>query len=549
MIEIQLIGATQVSTPSRVFAGRDFGGLKPRRLLEILALELGAPVTKDRLADLLWEGEPPASWTATLEGYVSLLRGRLEPGVPARASVIRTVNGGYALDRDRVSVDRTTVRELVGRARSARAGVALPLLREALELGAGELLVGSAGAGWADTARQEHLLLRVEAATAAARHALHLGQAAVASALADEALALDPMAEEACRCAMQALWAQGRTSEALRRHADLRAVLSEELGVDPTPQTQAVLQQLLREEVAPVLPLQRRGTDRPLAVAGAPERTVDLLAGAIVMALRRTSAGVSNADDDPVLLAKIEDVLRHLRGEAVLERLALVVLTFRTGTAAERPPTYPGHGPGGLRRQDERVIAVRRRMRQARLRARTTSPGGSGGGAVRVDEQQCRARRWRRSGAARAHRRRPPHLRRAPGHGPGLPARHPLRRPRPVGRPGRRGGRAARARRRPRRRPPRPGRRPGPRGRAAPAAAAAAHRRADGVHRPGQHRPRRAGGRLRLPAQGGCPRRGAQRRAHRPRRSAAAAARHGARPGRPPAAGGGVRAASAEPPR
>ncbi|CAA9356074.1 MAG: hypothetical protein AVDCRST_MAG16-2664, partial [uncultured Frankineae bacterium] len=41
MIEIQLIGATQVSAPHATFAGRDFGGVKPRRLLEVLALDLG----------------------------------------------------------------------------------------------------------------------------------------------------------------------------------------------------------------------------------------------------------------------------------------------------------------------------------------------------------------------------------------------------------------------------------------------------------------------------------------------------------------------------
>ena len=314
MIEISLYGPTQVRTPSRVFAGRDFGGLKPRRLLEVLALDPGAPVSKDRLAELLWGGQPPASWTATLEGYVSLLRGRLEPGVPARASVIRTVNGGYTLDAERVRVDSATVRDLVRQARSARPGVALPLLQEALDLACGELLSGSVGLGWADAARQEHLLLRVEAATAAAEHALHLGRPALAASLADAALALDPMAEQACRCAMQALWADGRTGEALRRHADLRTVLSEELGVDPDPQTQAVLARLLREPTAPAIPAQRRATDRPLLVAGVPERTVDLLAGEIVLALRRTSSAGAAPDDDPELVDKLEDVLRHLRG-------------------------------------------------------------------------------------------------------------------------------------------------------------------------------------------------------------------------------------------
>lgn len=322
MIDVQLIGATQVRTPQQVFAGRDFGGVKPRRLLEVLALHLGTVISKDRLADLLWQGKPPASWMPTLEGYVSLLRGRLEPGVPARASVIRTVNGGYLLDGDRVRVDCCTVRELIARARSARAGAALPLLRQALELAAGELLASSTGVGWADAARQEHLLLRVETATRAAQHALHLGQAELAATLADEALSLDPLAEEACRYAMQGLWAAGRTAEALRRHAELRTVLADELGVDPTPQTQAVLAKLLRDDAPPVITPQRRGTDRPLALAGQPERKVDLLAGALVLALRRTSSAVADEHEDPELLDKLEAVLRHLRGGAVPEPTA-----------------------------------------------------------------------------------------------------------------------------------------------------------------------------------------------------------------------------------
>jgi DNA-binding SARP family transcriptional activator len=289
-------------------------------LLEVLALHLGAPVPKERLADLLWEGQPPASWTATLESYVSLLRRCLEPGVPARKSLIRTVSGGYALDPDRVEVDSTTVRRLVAQARPARPGVALPLLRQALELAAGELLLSSAGTAWAGAARREHLRLQVDTATTAAQHALHLGQPELAATLADSALALEPMAEEACRCAMRGLWASGRTAEALRRHSELRTVLADELGVSPAAQTQAVLTSLLRDEPPPLMLLDRRRTDRPLALAGAPERTVDRLAGALVLALRRTSAATVD-DDDPALLAKLEDVVRHLRGDAALERV------------------------------------------------------------------------------------------------------------------------------------------------------------------------------------------------------------------------------------
>lgn len=323
MLEIRLVGDTQVRTPTAVFTGRDFGGVKPRRLLEVLALHLGTSVSKDRLADVLWDGEPPASWTATLEGYVSGLRRRLEPGVPVRSSAIATVSGGYLLDPDpdRVHVDVHAARHLAAQARCARAGVALPLLRQALELASGELLADAGDPSWVQSARHDHLRLRVDAATQAAQHALHLCRPELAAALADQALSLDPLAEAACRAAMQALWASGRTAEALRRHAELRAVLADELGVDPTPRTQAVLAQLLRDEPPPAVPLQRRGTDVPLVAVGTPERKVDVLVAALVVALRRTSPA-EDSDDDPELVGMLEAVLRHVRGEGVLDRFA-----------------------------------------------------------------------------------------------------------------------------------------------------------------------------------------------------------------------------------
>ena len=60
MLEIRLFGATTASTAQGT-VGVDLGGVKPRQILEILAVSAGAPVPKDHLADLLWDGRPPRS--------------------------------------------------------------------------------------------------------------------------------------------------------------------------------------------------------------------------------------------------------------------------------------------------------------------------------------------------------------------------------------------------------------------------------------------------------------------------------------------------------
>ena len=77
--------------------------------------EAGRPVTKDQLAERLWEGAPPQSWLTTLEAYVSKLRRALAPGVPVRRSVVVTTSGGYRLDDERVSVDLIVFADAVRR--------------------------------------------------------------------------------------------------------------------------------------------------------------------------------------------------------------------------------------------------------------------------------------------------------------------------------------------------------------------------------------------------------------------------------------------------
>lgn len=60
----------RVLTPSR---------RQERCLLGVLLLEANASVPTDRLASLLWDGSPPGRARATLQTYVSRLRGLFDP--------------------------------------------------------------------------------------------------------------------------------------------------------------------------------------------------------------------------------------------------------------------------------------------------------------------------------------------------------------------------------------------------------------------------------------------------------------------------------------
>jgi SARP family transcriptional regulator, regulator of embCAB operon len=106
-----------------------------------LLLRLGAPVSKGELIELLWDGRPPGKAQATLEGYVSMLRRRLQPG-DTKTVPLRTATGSYVLDPDLVEVDLVRVRfnQLVDKADESAPAEAYPLLAQALKLASAPLL-------------------------------------------------------------------------------------------------------------------------------------------------------------------------------------------------------------------------------------------------------------------------------------------------------------------------------------------------------------------------------------------------------------------------
>jgi hypothetical protein len=111
MIDIKLFGTTVVDDGTSQVAGTALGGVKPRQLLEMLATELGNPLSKDLLAERLWEGKPPATYIATIESYVCVLRQHARLG-RGRTAALATTTSGYLLDPEQVSVDLVQVREL-----------------------------------------------------------------------------------------------------------------------------------------------------------------------------------------------------------------------------------------------------------------------------------------------------------------------------------------------------------------------------------------------------------------------------------------------------
>ena len=264
-IRVRLFGATTVVLPDGSSVS-DLGGIKPRQVLEMLALSLGAPVSKDRLVEQLWEGNPPRTYMATLESYISLLRRRMGVG-RGRDSALATTSNGYLLDPALVSVDVVEFRALVDQglstgtaaagtsaAAGASAAAGLGELDAAIRMVGGELLASEPYADWAAHERTLFGSQYLQACNRAAGYALQAERPHVGVEMARRAIGADEMSETSWQLLIRALSATGARSEALRAYLDLRRMLVESLGAEPSAASRALYLDLLAQDRAEAAP-------------------------------------------------------------------------------------------------------------------------------------------------------------------------------------------------------------------------------------------------------------------------------------------------------
>lgn len=245
MIAISLFGHTTVEVDGAVPPPRLSG--KPRQILGILALEAGAPLPKERLADLLWDGCPPAGYVGTLESYVCVLRRALGLG-PGRGAVLATTPDGYALrPGPDVAVDYVRFRDLARRATEATGATAAGLANEAVDLLQGELLADVPYADWAVRAREVCERLVEELCTHGAQHANASGDHATAARLARLVVDRGVTREEAWHQLMLAWWLSGQRGRALDVYAALRELMLDQVGEEPGAETYELYLAVLRD--------------------------------------------------------------------------------------------------------------------------------------------------------------------------------------------------------------------------------------------------------------------------------------------------------------
>lgn len=237
-MEISIFGYLSVCDAGRRLGPGDFGGRKPKQLLELLLLARGRLVSKEVLGDALWPSKEPKNVAATLDTYVCVLRQHLFTDRLNARQVLVTMPNAYRLVADDLGLDVDRFDSLTQRSeRASCRRERLRLLEEALALANGDVLEDEPYASWAEPDRALYRERIGRARVAAARDALV--ECAPANALrhADAALQTTPFSEGAYRIIMLANYVLGHEDLAHAAFTRCREVLGHQLGVDPTSET------------------------------------------------------------------------------------------------------------------------------------------------------------------------------------------------------------------------------------------------------------------------------------------------------------------------
>ncbi|WP_410567364.1 BTAD domain-containing putative transcriptional regulator [Amycolatopsis sp. cmx-4-61] len=245
---LRLLGPVELVLDGRSL---DLGGPRQRVVLAVLGLNANRVVPVEQLIDAVWGTAPPSTARGQIQICISALRKLF--GDAGRPDAITTRPPGYVLRLGADEVDSLRFASLVADSREqaerGKPADAAALLREALELWRGPALadIPSDPVRRSATVLEEQRLAAVEARIrldlALGRHREVIGEL---QALVGE----HPLRERLHGFLMLALYRAGRQAEALEAGRRARALLVEELGLEPGQELQDLEQAILRRDAA-----------------------------------------------------------------------------------------------------------------------------------------------------------------------------------------------------------------------------------------------------------------------------------------------------------
>jgi DNA-binding SARP family transcriptional activator len=240
-MEFRILGPLEVVDGGRVLP---LGRGRQRALLAILLLRANEVVAVDHLIDDLWAGAPPPTAPKMIQIYVGELRRVLG------ADALQTAAPGYAMRIDDHVLDLVVFERLVEEAKQLEPESAAARLRKALALWRGPPIGEFAYEPWAQTEIARLDELRLTALENRFDADLASGRAGEIIAELEAVAAQHPFRDRLNAQLMLALYRADRQAEALQHYRRVRAVLLDELGLEPSQRLQQLERSILTHDPA-----------------------------------------------------------------------------------------------------------------------------------------------------------------------------------------------------------------------------------------------------------------------------------------------------------
>lgn len=325
-MEIRLLGSLNVRRADGSYVQtNEWRTRKTQDLLRILALQAGKRVSVDSLVESLWPGVDSERGMASLRTAASQIRRVL------RRDCVERVHRGVILRG--VWVDTQTfaalARECQLAASEGRFPQAVAAARQASALYLHDLDISSGDASdWfvaeRESLRDQYANVMDDAAAAATS----LGWMRDAADFAERAMACRPYGERAYRSAMLAYAGLGEVERAFAVYETCKARLVDELGVDPSAQTQAAHLQLLRMDPPRVVEAPFVGREAQLAHLSRRAAELSEQGGGCVVVTAAPRTGISRLLDETAAHCE-EPVYRPAKyGVEQLDQVAAGIVLF-----------------------------------------------------------------------------------------------------------------------------------------------------------------------------------------------------------------------------
>jgi DNA-binding SARP family transcriptional activator len=245
---IYVTGQVAIECDGRTVNERDLPGRQGRLALVYLVVKRGLPITREDLVAALWPDEAPAELDTALSALLSKLRGCFRKAGLAEAAIDVRMGAASLRLPAHVHVDLEDAANAIDEAEGAwrrhdvfkawaHANVAICVSRRPL--------LACEEAPWIETTRLNLRSVLCRGLQVLAAVSAENGEADLAVQYANEVVALEPFRETGYQQLMRLHARIGNRGEALRVFARLRELLRDELGTSPSPQSEAVFQEIL----------------------------------------------------------------------------------------------------------------------------------------------------------------------------------------------------------------------------------------------------------------------------------------------------------------